>query len=37
MNIELLNKCKVIEWIQNYWINIKFLNEYGIIESKLTN
>ena len=36
-NIKLLNKCKAIEWIYNYWIITKFLNEYKIIEAKLTN
>ena len=46
MNIELLNKCKVIKWIwnywmnivtewtENYWISIKFLNENRIISIK---
>ena len=34
MNIELLNKYKVIEWIYNYWLSTKFLNECWI---KLTN
>ena len=34
MNIELYNKCKVlnecriIEWILSYWMNIELLNEY---------
>ena len=37
MNIELLNICKVIKWTWNYWIDIKLLNEYRIIEQKLTN
>ena len=32
MNIELLNKYKVIEWVWNYLTNIKLLNEYRIIE-----
>ena len=32
MNIELLKKYKVTKWIKNYWINVKSLNEYRIIE-----
>ena len=32
MDIEVLNKYKVIEWIYNYWINVKLLNEHIIIE-----
>ena len=32
MNIELLNKCKVIEWTQNYWKDVKLLNEFIVIE-----
>ena len=32
MNIELLNKDKVIKGKGNYWINVKLLNEYKIIE-----
>ena len=32
MNTDLLNKYKVIEWIYNYWINVKLLNEHRIIE-----
>ena len=32
MNIELLNKYKAIKWILNYWIGIKVLNKYRIIE-----
>ena len=32
MNIELLNKYEVIEWVWNYLTNIELLNEYRIIE-----
>ena len=32
MNLEILNKYKVIEWIYNYWINVKLSNEHIIIE-----
>ena len=32
MNIELLNKYKVIEWIYNYWLNkIKLTNQIRLI------
>ena len=37
MNIELLNKYEVIEWVWNYLTNIELLNEYRIIEWKTTN
>ena len=30
MNIELLNKYKVFEWIQNYWIETNKLNNINI-------
>ena len=30
MNIKLLNKCKVIEWINNYWIKTKKFNKIDI-------
>ena len=32
MNIEILSKYKVIEWIYKYWINVWLLNKYRIIE-----
>ena len=32
MNIKILNKYKVIEWIQNYWKNAKLSTEYRITE-----
>ena len=31
MNTELLNKYKVIEPMQNYWINMKLMNEYRTV------
>ena len=31
MNIELLDKYKVIEWIESYLINIKFMTKYSTI------
>ena len=34
MNMELLNEYIVIEWTENYWISIKFLNENRIISIK---
>ena len=37
MNMELLDEYKIIEWVQNYWMNIKFLNEYRIIKQKLVD
>ena len=30
-------KFKDFEWILNYWTNIKLLNEYRMLEWKLTN
>ena len=32
MNIELLNKYEVTEWIKNYWIDIKLMNKKRILE-----
>lgn len=30
MNIKLLNKLKVIEWIKNYWIKTNKLNKINV-------
>ena len=32
MNIELLNKYEVTEWIKNYWIDKKLMNKKRILE-----
>ena len=32
MNIDLLYKCQVNEWMQSHWINVKLLNKYRIVE-----
>ena len=33
-NIKLLTKFKIFEWIQNYWINIKFLMNVEVSNKK---
>ena len=36
LNIKLMNECKIIEYVYNYWINIEILNKTSWIKLMLT-